>query len=266
MKKSEVRRLAAEAGLPNHAKKDSTGICFIGERPFREFLNRYLPREPGADRDARRPACWASTSGSPSTPSASGRASASAASRRRGRALVRRRQGLESNELIVVQGHDHPLLMKQALERRRARPGWRARRRKPRCSRRRRATVRPTRAARLPKFWRARSASTSQARNGPSRPGSRWCSTTARSASAAACHHSLDEKNGVRPYFSSRLTRRRSAGITSTLNQGFFAIQARLRQLGCGSTKNSGRYSAEGAHRFVLPKACASSRGNRPAA
>src|SRR6185369_13918747 len=47
MKKSEVRKLALEAGLPNHAKKDSTGICFIGERPFRDFLNRYLPKIPG---------------------------------------------------------------------------------------------------------------------------------------------------------------------------------------------------------------------------
>ena len=45
--KPEVRRIAREAGLPNHAKRDSTGICFIGERPFREFLSRYLPREPG---------------------------------------------------------------------------------------------------------------------------------------------------------------------------------------------------------------------------
>jgi tRNA-specific 2-thiouridylase len=45
--KSEVRRIAREAGLANHAKRDSTGICFIGERPFREFLARYLPREPG---------------------------------------------------------------------------------------------------------------------------------------------------------------------------------------------------------------------------
>src|SRR5262249_13200775 len=47
LRKTEVRGIAAEAALPNHAKKDSTGICFIGERPFREFLNRYLPREPG---------------------------------------------------------------------------------------------------------------------------------------------------------------------------------------------------------------------------
>jgi len=47
LEKSEVRRLAEEAKLPNARKKDSTGICFIGERPFREFLNRYIAKAPG---------------------------------------------------------------------------------------------------------------------------------------------------------------------------------------------------------------------------
>ena len=47
IRKTEVRKLAEEAGLPTAAKKDSTGICFIGERPFREFLQRYLPTKPG---------------------------------------------------------------------------------------------------------------------------------------------------------------------------------------------------------------------------
>ena len=48
LEKTEVRRIAAEIGLPNAKKKDSTGICFIGERPFRDFLNRYLKHTPGA--------------------------------------------------------------------------------------------------------------------------------------------------------------------------------------------------------------------------
>jgi tRNA-uridine 2-sulfurtransferase len=47
LRKTEVRRLALEAKLPNATKRDSTGICFIGERPFREFLSRYLKQEPG---------------------------------------------------------------------------------------------------------------------------------------------------------------------------------------------------------------------------
>jgi tRNA-specific 2-thiouridylase len=51
--KTEVRRIAAEIGRPNAQKKESTGICFIGERPFREFLNRWLKHEPGPIRDER---------------------------------------------------------------------------------------------------------------------------------------------------------------------------------------------------------------------
>ncbi len=45
--KTEVRSRAAAAQLITHAKKDSTGICFIGERPFREFLSQHLPAKPG---------------------------------------------------------------------------------------------------------------------------------------------------------------------------------------------------------------------------
>ena len=50
LQKHEVRRIARDAGISVHDKKDSTGICFIGERPFREFLSAYLPANPGVMR------------------------------------------------------------------------------------------------------------------------------------------------------------------------------------------------------------------------
>jgi tRNA-uridine 2-sulfurtransferase len=111
LEKAEVRRIALEAGLPNHAKKDSTGICFIGERPFREFLNRYLPKVPGpiVDENGR-------TIGEHI-----GLAFYTIGQRKgigiggAGDAWYVAAKDLAANKLIVVQGHDHPLLMKRTL-------------------------------------------------------------------------------------------------------------------------------------------------------
>jgi tRNA-specific 2-thiouridylase len=111
MEKSEVRRLALEAGLPNHAKKDSTGICFIGERPFRDFLNRYLPKIPGPIK----------TPDGKTIGEHIGLAFYTIGQRKgiglggAGDAWYVAEKRVPSNELVVVQGHDHPLLMKKSL-------------------------------------------------------------------------------------------------------------------------------------------------------
>ncbi|HEX6633782.1 MAG TPA: tRNA 2-thiouridine(34) synthase MnmA [Usitatibacter sp.] len=113
--KTEVRRIAREAGLPNHAKRDSTGICFIGERPFREFLSRYLPREPGAivtpegTRVGEHEGLMYYTLGQRQGLGIGGRRDASA------EPWYVAGKDLARNELVVVQGHDHPLLRKRHL-------------------------------------------------------------------------------------------------------------------------------------------------------
>jgi tRNA-specific 2-thiouridylase len=115
LEKTEVRRIAAEARLPNAAKKDSTGICFIGERPFREFLNRYLPREPGPIRtpDGRQVGEHIGlafyTIGQRKGIGLGGRRGGD------GQAWYVAQKDLAENALVVVQGHDDALLLKRQL-------------------------------------------------------------------------------------------------------------------------------------------------------
>jgi tRNA-uridine 2-sulfurtransferase len=114
-RKSEVRRLAQEAGLPNHAKKDSTGICFIGERPFREFLNRYLPKAPGPMIDERGRAIAQHIGLAFYTIGQRKGIGLGGQSALPGDAWYVAEKRILTNELVVVQGHDHPLLMKRKL-------------------------------------------------------------------------------------------------------------------------------------------------------
>jgi tRNA-specific 2-thiouridylase len=120
LEKAEVRRIAAEARLPNHAKKDSTGICFIGERPFREFLNQYLPREPGpivtpeGVRVGTHIGLAFYTIGQRKGIGIGGKAGMGGANA--GDAWYVAQKDMGANALIVVQGHDHPLLMRNALK------------------------------------------------------------------------------------------------------------------------------------------------------
>ena len=113
--KRDVRELAKKLGLPNFDKKDSTGICFIGERPFREFLNRYLPTQPGemvlpdGKVIGKHIGLMYYTIG-----------------QRQGLGIGGSRDGdgepwyvaakdMQANRLVVVQGHDHPALQADAL-------------------------------------------------------------------------------------------------------------------------------------------------------
>jgi tRNA-specific 2-thiouridylase len=113
--KSEVRRIAQAAALPNHAKKDSTGICFIGERPFREFLNRYLAREPGPIKDSSGKTIGQHIGLAFYTIGQRKGIGLGGTSGGAGEAWYVAGKDMASNSLIVVQGHDHPLLFKRSL-------------------------------------------------------------------------------------------------------------------------------------------------------
>ncbi len=121
LRKTEVRRIAAEIGLPNAKKKDSTGICFIGERPFREFLNRYLANQPGPIRNDRGRVIGEHVGLSFYTLGQRkgigiGGVKEKGAPRGGGEhePWFVARKDIENNTLYVVQGHDHPWL--QSLE------------------------------------------------------------------------------------------------------------------------------------------------------
>ena len=130
--KTEVRRIATEIGLPNAKKKDSTGICFIGERPFREFLNRYIAREPGPVKDQRGRVLGQHVGLSFYTLGQRqglgiGGIKATGAELKAVQAKGQRgmgehtpwfvaRKDMASNTLWVVQGHDHPWLLSRSLQ------------------------------------------------------------------------------------------------------------------------------------------------------
>ncbi|MGD8999521.1 MAG: tRNA 2-thiouridine(34) synthase MnmA [Granulosicoccaceae bacterium] len=113
--KSEVRRIAEQHGFVNAGKKDSTGICFIGERNFREFLSRYLPARPGkivteeGTEIGIHEGLMYYTLGQRQGLGIGGRQDAS------GKPWFVAEKDLEHNQLIVVQGGDHPLLFKTSL-------------------------------------------------------------------------------------------------------------------------------------------------------
>ena len=130
--KTEVRRIAEEIGLPNAKKKDSTGICFIGERPFREFLNRYISHAPGPIQDDRGRTLGKHVGLSFYTlgqRQGLGIGGVKAKGAELKAALDRGQRGvgehapwfvarkdLEKNVLRVVQGHDHPWLLSRGLD------------------------------------------------------------------------------------------------------------------------------------------------------
>jgi tRNA-uridine 2-sulfurtransferase len=122
LRKTMVRQIAEQIGLPNAKKKDSTGICFIGERPFREFLNRYISKEPGPIKDARGRVIGQHQGLSFYTLGQRqglgiGGVKEKGAQRGGGEHApwFVARKDMAKNTLWVVQGHDHPWLLSSAL-------------------------------------------------------------------------------------------------------------------------------------------------------
>ena len=121
--KTEVRRIAEEMKLPNAKKKDSTGICFIGERPFRDFLNRYISHAPGPIKNPKGQTIGEHVGLSFYTLGQRqglgiGGLKAKGAQRGGGNhePWFVARKDMEHNTLWVVQGHEHPWLKAAQLK------------------------------------------------------------------------------------------------------------------------------------------------------
>jgi tRNA-specific 2-thiouridylase len=113
--KDEVRAIAQKSGFPNHAKKDSTGICFIGERKFSDFLSKFLPASPGPIHTpdgkliGEHQGLMYYTLGQRKGLGIGGRADTDETP------WFVVAKNVEENILVVAQGHDHAMLLKQGL-------------------------------------------------------------------------------------------------------------------------------------------------------
>ncbi len=115
LEKPQVRKIAEEQGFVTANKKDSTGICFIGERKFKDFLEQFLPAQPGNIEDnlgnviGKHNGLMYHTLGQRKGIGIGGRASASE------EPWYAVEKDMQRNVLIVGQGHDHPKLLSQGL-------------------------------------------------------------------------------------------------------------------------------------------------------
>lgn len=113
--KTKVREIAQQLGLPNARKKDSTGICFIGERPFRAFLNRYLATQPGPIKNDRNE-CIGEHIGLAFYTLGQRKGIGIGGQRHgNGNPWYVARKDIANNTLYVVQDHDHPWLLQQTI-------------------------------------------------------------------------------------------------------------------------------------------------------
>ena len=111
LEKTHVRAIAEEQGFITHNKKDSTGICFIGERRFKDFLGTYLKPNPGVmvgvdgNKVGEHDGLMYYTLGQRQGLNIGGQ----------GEAWYVADKDIDRNELLVVQGHDHPAMLKQTV-------------------------------------------------------------------------------------------------------------------------------------------------------